>query len=132
MVKKQRRVRFSKKNQTRVFETTPDEAFNRGYFIRCMDLREQKKNYTHQKQTIRELQQKTLPFLNLCERMRMDPSFKRFVEENPYQKRKFHNLFLEYQKLQSQYNRYLKDKKQTKTTIKEMEKKFKTFSNIRY
>ena len=73
MVKKQRRVRFSKKNQTRVFETTPDEAFNRGYFIRCMDLREQKKNYTHQKQTIRELQQKTQPedrlgFLSLLSR----------------------------------------------------------------
>lgn len=129
MVKK-KKVRFSKKNQTRIFYTTPQESFNRGYFIRCMDLREQKKNYTHQKHTLRELQVKIQPFLDVCDKMRMNPRFKNFVEQDPYQKRKFQGLFKNYQEIKLQYQRYLLDKKETKSTIKEMEQQFKTYNNV--
>ena len=129
MVKK-KKVRFSKKNQTRIFYTTPLESFNRGYFIRCMDLREQKKNYTHQKHTLRELQVKIQPFLDLCEKMRTDSHFKTFVELDPYQKRKFQGLFKNYQEIKLQYQRYLLDKKETKCAIKQMEHQFKAFNNV--
>lgn len=123
-----KKVRFSKKHQIRIFYTTPKESFDRGYFIRCMDLRELKKNYTIQKHSIRDLQSKMDTFQNLCSRMKKDNAFKKFVESDPYQRAKFHQLFESFQKLNHQHSVFLTQKASTKQKIKSIEKDFHKFN----
>ena len=125
---KKRKVRFSKKPQIRVFYTTPKESFDRGYFIRCIDLRELKKTYTTQKHTIQNLQSQMTPFQNLCNRMKQDSSFKKFVESDPYQRSKFHQLFEHFQKINTMCDRFLLQKSDTKQKIKSIEKDFRRFN----
>ena len=123
-----KKVRFSKKPQIRIFYTTPKESFDRGYFIRCMDLRELKKTYTIQKHTIRDLQSKMNTFQNLCGQMKRDSSLKKFVEDDPYQRTKFHQLFESFQKLNRQCDMFLHQKTNTKQKIKSIEKDFRIFN----